>query len=58
MAGSTETKATSKDDDAKSDTKSEERNIQGDVLPDEGAANQVVKDGTQQPVQATHKTKP
>ena len=58
MAGSTETKATSEDDDAKSDTKSEERNIQGDVLPDEGAADQVVQDGTQQPVQATHTVKP
>ena len=48
------------DDDAKSDTKSEERNIQGDVLPDEGAADQVVQDCTQQPVQATstHTTKP
>ena len=48
------------DDDAKSDTKSEERNIQGDVLQDEGAADQVVQDCTQQPVQATrtHTTKP
>ena len=46
------------DDDAKSDTKSEERNIQGDVLPDEGAADQVVQDGTQQPVQAKHTVKP